>query len=174
MINVYEKNNEEDAYNRKAPAVPNWYKDFGWKTLLWFLKGRYSQPSLYHAGLVSGLVPSWMTKGRTALSERWNETKCSRWFYADNLPLAIVDITDTNDVRWDWWFFIDEGNLLFDKQKECRKRLGGTNHFLFIDKMVWRPALPLVDSRVLGYIWYAVNIKKLLVERMKSWKKKPK
>ena len=87
--------------------------------------------------LESGFVPSWLTKGRTALLQK-NKSKGN--IVSNYRPIIIDQI----------YGHLDQKKLLPEEQKGCRKRSRGTNDLFCIDRAIIKKG----KSRKIIQQWY--------------------
>ena len=86
--------------------------------------------------LDSGFVPSWLTRGRTALLQK-DKSKgniASNYRPITCLPLMWKLLSGV--IADQIYGHLDQQKLLPEEQKGCRKRSRGTNDLLYIDKAV--------------------------------------
>ena len=141
--------------------------------------------------LDNGIVPSWLTRGRTSLLQK-DESKgnvASNYRPITCLPLMWKLLTGV--IADHIYAHLDQEKLLPEEQKGRRKSSRGTNDLLYIDRavikevksrnknfaMAWIdykkaydmvPHLWIIDCLVLFGV--ARNIKNLLVNSMEKWK----
>ena len=88
--------------------------------------------------LDSGFVPSWLTRGRTALSQK-DKSKgniASNYRPITCLPLMWKVLLGV--IADQIYGHLDQQKLLTEEQKRYRKRSRGTNNLLYIDRAVIR------------------------------------
>ena len=141
--------------------------------------------------VASGVVPEWMTKGRTVLIQKdpANGTAVDNYRPIACLPLMWKLLTGIFAEKI--YDHLHANRALPDEQKGCRKRSRGTKDQLLIDKAVLKEArlkkrclaMAWIDYRkaydmlphswileTLGLIKVAKNIEGLLRGSMASWK----
>ena len=85
--------------------------------------------------LDSGVVPDWLTKGRTVLiqKDKGQGEYCKQLSTYYRLMLSMEVMTGIlEDEIYDYL----EKNILPEVQKRCRRNYKGTGDLLFIDKMI--------------------------------------
>ena len=141
--------------------------------------------------LDSGFVPSWLTKGRTALLQK-DKSKgnvASNYRPITCLPLMWKLLTGV--IADQIYGHLEQQKLLPEEQKGCRKRSRGTNDLLYIDRAVIREVKSRKKNLAMAWIDYkkaydmvphswivecldlfgvAENIRTLLVNSMEKWK----
>ena len=141
--------------------------------------------------LNSGFVPSWLTRGRTSLSQK-DKTKgnvASNYRLITSSPLTWKLLTGV--IPDQIYAHLDQEKLLPEEQKGCRKGSRGTNDLLYIDQAVIKEvksgdknlAMVCIDYKkaydMVPHLWIiecldlfgvAENIKSLLVNSMEKWK----
>ena len=104
--------------------------------------------------VVEGDVPTWMTKGRTALiqkdSEKGNVARNYRPIACLPLMWKLLISTLTEKV----YAHLFEKNVKPDEQKECRKDSRGTKDQLLIDKQVLNHCKKHQHNLAMGWIDY--------------------
>ena len=102
----------------------------------------------------SGVVPDWLTKGRTVLIQK-DKTKgniASNYRPITCLPLVRKLLTGTlADEIYD---YLEKKTLFPEKQKGCRRKYKGTGDLLFIDKMVLREVRMRKKNLAVTWIYY--------------------
>ena len=88
--------------------------------------------------LDSGFVPSWLTKGRTALlqKDKSKDNMASNYRPITCLPLMWKLLSGV--IADQIYGHFDQQKLLPEEQKGCRKISRGTNDLLYIDRAVIR------------------------------------
>jgi len=141
--------------------------------------------------LDSGFVPSWLTKGRTALLQK-DKSKgnvASNYRPITCLPLMWKLLTGV--IAEQIYGHLDQQELLPEEQKGCRKGSRGTNDLLYIDRAVIREVKSRKKNLAMAWIDYkkaydmvphswikecldlfgvAENIKTLLANSMEKWR----
>ena len=141
--------------------------------------------------LDTGIVPDWMTKGRTILIMKDPEKGAATGNYRPITCLPVMWKLLTGIISDKLYEFLDTGNIVPDEQKGCRKAAQGPNDQLFIDKMILKESKARKKNLALGWIDYkkaydmiphpwileclglvgiAQNIKNLLANSMNGWK----
>ena len=141
--------------------------------------------------LREGVVPDWLTKGRTVLIMK-DVTKgniASNYRPITCLPLVWKLLTGI--MTEEMYGFLSDNEVLPEEQKGCRKKSRGSNDLLFIDKMLLKEVKRRKKNLAMAWIDYkkaydlvphswiiecldmfgiADNIKQLLIDSMKKWK----
>ena len=104
--------------------------------------------------LDTGIVPDWMTKGRTILIMKYPEKGAAAGNYRPITRLPVMWKLLTGIISDKLYEFLDAGNILHDEQKGCRKGDQGTNDQLFIDKMILKESKARRKNLALGWIDY--------------------
>ena len=141
--------------------------------------------------MLSGFVPCWLTKGRTALlhKDKSKGNIASNYGTITYLPLMWKLLTGV--IAYQIYGHLDQQKLLPEEQKGCRKRSRGTNDWFYSDKgvirevksrkknlaMAWvnyKKAYDMVPrswiKECLGLLGVAENIKTLLVNNIGNWR----
>ena len=141
--------------------------------------------------LDSGLVPSWLTRGRTSLLQKDNSkgNVASNYRPVTCLPLMWKLLTGV--IAYHIYAHLDQEKLLPEEQKGCRKVSRGTNDLFYIDRGVIKEvksrnknfSMAWIDYKkaydMIPHSWIiecldlfevAENIKSLLVNSMEKWK----
>ena len=135
-------------------------------------------------------MPSWLTRGRTALlqKDKSKDNIASNYRPIACLPLMWKLLSGI--IADQIYGHLDQQKLLTEEQKGCRKRSKGTNDLLYIDRavigevksrkknlaMAWinDMAYDMVPhswiKECLGLFGVAENIKTLLVNSMEKWR----
>ena len=140
--------------------------------------------------LDSGFVPSWLTRGRTALLQKDKSKGNIASNYRPITCFLSMWKLLSGVIADQIYGHLDQQKLLPEEQKGCRKRSRGTNDLLYIDKAVIREvksrkknlAMAWVDYKkaydMVPHSWIkecldlfgvAENIKILLVNSMEKW-----
>ena len=139
--------------------------------------------------LDSGFVPSWLTRGRTSLLQKYKSkgNVASNYRPITCLPLMWKLLTDV--IADQIYAHLDQESLP-EEQKGCRKGSRGTNDLLYIDRTVIKEVKSRNENLAMAWIDYkkaymvphswiiecldlfgvAENIKSSLVNRMERWK----
>ena len=84
--------------------------------------------------MLSGFVPSWLTRGRTSLLQKDKSKGNVASNYKTNNSFAInVEVTDRCNCR-SVIAHLDQEKFLTEEQKRCRKGSKGTNDLLYVDR----------------------------------------
>ena len=141
--------------------------------------------------LDSGFLPSWLTRGSTALlqKDKSKDNIASNYRPIACLPLMWKLLSGI--IADQIYGHLDQQKLLPEEQKGCRKRSRGTNDLLYIDRavigevksieknlaMAWTAYKKAYDmvahswiKECLGLFGVAENIKTLLVNSMEKWR----
>ena len=141
--------------------------------------------------LDSGLVPSWLTRGRTSLlqKDKKKDNVANNYRPITCLPLMWKLLTGL--IADQIYAHLDQEKLLPEEQKRCRKGSRGTNDLLYIDRAVIKEVKSRNKNLAKAWIYYqkaydmvlysciiewldlfgvAENIKSLLVNSMEKWK----
>ena len=139
--------------------------------------------------LVSGFVPSWLTRGRTSLLQKDK----SKGHVASYRPITFLPLMWkllTGVIADQIYAHLDLEKLLPEEQKGCRKGSRGTNDLVYIDWAIIKEvksenknlAMAWIDYKkayMVPHSWIiecldlfgvAENIKSLLVNTMEKWK----
>ena len=98
--------------------------------------GRMSKECQVKECLVSGFVPSWLTRGRTSLlqKDKSNGNVASNYRPITCLPLMWKLLTGV--IADQIYAHLDQEQLLPEEQKGCRKGSRITNDLFYIDRAV--------------------------------------
>ena len=139
----------------------------------------------------SGFVPRWLTRGRTSLLQKDKSIGSVASNYRPMTCFPLMWKLLTGVIADPIYAHLDQGKLLPEEQKGCRKGSRGTKDLLYINKavikevksrnmnlaMTWidyKKAYDMVPhSRIiecLDLFGVAENIKSLLVNSMEKWK----
>ena len=86
--------------------------------------------------LDSGFVPSWLTRGRTSLLQKYKNKGNVASSYRPITCLPLMWKLFTGVAADQIYAHLDQEKLLTEEQKGCRKGSRGTNHLLNIDREV--------------------------------------
>ena len=86
--------------------------------------------------LDSGIVPSWLTRGRTSLLQKDNSKGNTASNYKPITGLPLIWNLLTGVIEYKIYAHLDQEKLLPDEQKGCRKGSRGTDDLLYIDRAV--------------------------------------
>ena len=142
--------------------------------------------------LSSGVVPTWMTKGRTVLIIKDLRKGNNANNYRPITCLPMIWKLQTGVIAEEMNGFLEHMGLLPEEQKGCRKNARGSNDLLFIGKLTLKEAKNRKKNLAMAWMDYkkafemvpphswilecmdlfgiAENIKRLLMTSMKSWK----
>ena len=141
--------------------------------------------------LDSGFVPSWLTRGRTALLQKDKSKGNGASNYKPITCLPLMWKLLTGVIADQIYAHLDQEKLLPEEQKGCRKGSRGTNDLLYIDRAVIKEVKSRNKNLAMAWIDYkkaydmvphswiiecldlfgvAENIKSLLVNSMEKWK----
>ena len=104
--------------------------------------------------LDSGFVPSWLTKGRTALLQK---DKSKGNIASNYRPITCLPLTWkllTGVIEDQVYGHLVEQKFLPEEQKRCRKRSRGTNDLLYIDRAVIREVKSRKKNLTIAWIDY--------------------
>ena len=139
--------------------------------------------------LDSGFVPSWLTRGRTSLLQKYQSKGNLASNYRPITWLPLMWKLLTGVIADQIYAHLDQEKLLPEEQKGCRKGSRGTNDLLYFDRAVIQKvksrnknlAMTLIDYKkaydMVPHSWIiecldlfrlAKNIKSLLVNIMKK------
>ena len=118
--------------NWKSPG-PDLVQGF-WLKNLGSLHGRIR--SKLKECLDSGFVPSWLTKGKTTLSQKDKSKGNIASSYRPITCLPLMWKLLTGVIADQIYGHLDQQKLLPEEQQGCRKRSRGTNDLLYIDRTV--------------------------------------
>ena len=134
--------------------------------------------------LDSGFVPSWLTRGRTSLLQKYKSKGNVASNYRPITCLPLMWKLLTGVIADQIYAHLDQEKMLPEEQKGCRKGSRGTNDLLYIDKAVIKEVKSRNKNLAMAYdmvphLWIiecldlfgvAENIKSLLVNSMEKWK----
>ena len=141
--------------------------------------------------LYSGFMPSWLTKGRTALIQKDKSKGNIACNYRPITCLPLMWKLLTGVIIDQIYGRLDQQKLLPEEQKSCRKRSSGTNDLPYIDRAVIREVKSRKKNLAMAWIDYkksydmgphswikvcldlfgvAEHIKTLLVNSMEKWR----
>ena len=141
--------------------------------------------------LDSGFVPSWLTKGRTALLQKDKGKGHIARNYRPISCLPLMWKLLSAVIADQIYGHLDQQKLSPEEQKGCTKRSSGTNDLLHIDRAVIRKVRSSKKNLAMAWIDYkkvcdmvphswieecldlfgvAENIKTLLVNSMEKWR----
>ena len=140
--------------------------------------------------LDSGFVPSWLTRGRTSLSQKEKSKGNVASYYRAITCLPLIWKLLTGVIADQIYAPSDQEKLLPEEQKGCRKGSSGTNDLLYIDRAVIKEvkyrnknlAMAWIDYKkaydMVSHSWIiecldlfgvVENIKSLLGNSMEKW-----
>ena len=140
--------------------------------------------------LDSEFVPSWLTRGRTSLLQKYKSKGNVASNYRPITCLSLMWKLLAGVIANQIYAHLDQEKLLAEEQKGCRKGSRGTNDLLYIDRALIKEvksrsknlAMTWIDYKeaydMVPHLWIiecldlfgvAENIKSLLVNSIKKW-----
>ena len=102
--------------------------------------------------LDSGFVPSWLTKGRTALLQKDKSKGNIRSNYRPITCLPLMWKLLSGVIADQIYRHLDQQKLYPEEQKGCRKRFRGTNGLIYIARAVIREVKARKKNLVMAWI----------------------
>ncbi|XP_063610625.1 uncharacterized protein LOC134784476 [Penaeus indicus] len=146
--------------------------------------------AMFNDSLISGIVPEWLTKGRTVLSMKDKTRGIEVTNYRPITCLFLMWKLFISIISEKIYSHLDSNGLLPEEQKGCRKKSRGTKDQLLIDKAIiknckrrkidlamgwidYKKAFDMIPQswilRCLEMLEVADNIRSLLGNSMKNW-----
>ena len=104
--------------------------------------------------MLSGFVPSWLTRGRTSLLQKDKSKGNVASNYGPITCLPLMWKLLTGLIADQIYSHLGQEKLLQDEQKRCRTGPGGTNDLLYINRAVIKEAKSRNKNLAMAWIDY--------------------
>ena len=104
--------------------------------------------------LKSGLLPCWLARGRTSFLKKDNSKGNVASNYKPMTCLPLIWKLLTCVITYQIYAHLDQGKLLPEEQKRCKKGSRETNDLLYIDRIVIKEVKSRNKNLVMAWIDY--------------------